>query len=69
VVKTFIPKSNAKMKIIIATPTSSALILVVLVTTIYVWHLMDRIKAFCIILEGEIALAFLKSIFLTKLNQ
>jgi len=54
------------MKVIIATSTSSTLLLVLLVTAIYVWRLMGRIKALHIILEGEIAFAFLKSIFLTK---
>jgi len=54
------------MKVIIATSTSSVLVLVFLVTSIYIWRLMGRIKDLHIILEGEIALVFFKSIFLTK---
>jgi len=54
------------MKVIITTSTSSTLVLAFLVIAIYVWHLMDRIKAHNIILEGEVALVILESIFLTK---
>jgi len=66
VVEIVIPKVDTKTKVIIAISTSSTTILVLLITTIYVWRLMGRIKALHIILEGEIALAFLESIFLTK---